>query len=129
MSCNGSTTYGPLPVWSAKSTATWLFHPASAPESSTGIKFARPALEVAQSSGAIKVRPAVRYSNDMVTWDSASAIDAANMTQTNNGLKYGSFTDIETGAKLYLQWGVEVCNDSGTATEMALISLRIDRKG
>ncbi len=67
MSCNDSRTLGPIPVWSNKTNNTWLFHPLAAPQSSAGVNFARCTLEVAQSSGAIKVRPAVRYSNDLQT--------------------------------------------------------------
>ncbi len=128
MSCTDSKTLGPIPVWSNKTNNTWLFHPLSAPQPSTGVNFARPTLEVAQSSGAIKVRPVVRYSNDMQTWDGPFAIDAANMTQTNDGVKFGTFTDIQGGAKNFLQWGVEVTDSAGTPTELAMVSLRVDTK-
>lgn len=128
MSCNGSTTHGPALAWSQKSTSTWLFIPLAAPESSVGINFVRPTLEVGQSSGAIKVRPALRYSDDMSTFDSAAAIDATNMTQTNDGIKYGAWTDIQSGQKNFVQFGVQVENDNGTATELAMVTLRLDRK-
>ncbi len=65
MSCNGSSTSGPAPVWTNKTTNSWLFHPLAPPESSVGVNSVRPTLEVSQSSGAIKVRPALRYSSDL----------------------------------------------------------------
>lgn len=128
MSCNGSSTSGPAPVWTNKTTNSWLFHPLAPPESSVGVNSVRPTLEVSQSSGAIKVRPALRYSSDLNTFESAVAIDAANMTQTNDGTKYGTWTDIQTGQKNFVQFGVEVENDSGTGTELAMVTLRLDRK-
>ncbi len=128
MSCSNSKTYGPIPVWTAKNTSTWVFHPVGAPESSNGVNFVRPSLEVAQSSGAIKVRPALRYSSDLQVWDDAVAIDATNMTQTNDGPKYGGYSDIQTGAKNFLQLGVEACNSTGSDTELAMVTLRTDTK-
>lgn len=129
MSCNGSNTYGPIPVWSGKSTSTWVFHPLAPPESSVGINFVRPTLQVAQSSGSVKVLPALRYSADMTTWDNVVAIDAANMTQTNDGTKFGTWADIQAGQKNFLQLGAEVQNESGSVVEMGMVTLRVDRKG
>jgi hypothetical protein len=129
MSCNKSSTFGPLPAWSIKSTSTWLFHPVSTFEDSTGLTHARPTLEVSQSSGAVKGRPAYRYANDPANPDQPVALDAANNTQVNNGTKFGTYVDVQANSKLVIQWGVEVCNDSGTSVEMAMFTLRIDRKG
>lgn len=42
MSCKKSSTFGPLPAWSSKSTSTWLFHPVSTCEDSTGLTHVRP---------------------------------------------------------------------------------------
>lgn len=98
------------------------------PEDSTGLTHVRPTMEVAQSSGAVKMRPAYRYGNDANGFDPAVALDAANLTQINNGTKYGGYIDVQANAKLVIQWGVEVCNDSGTAVEMGMVTLRIDRK-
>ncbi|MSQ04210.1 MAG: hypothetical protein EXR71_20365 [Myxococcales bacterium] len=92
------------------------------------MNFARTTVEVGQSSGAIKVRPAVRYSNDLQAWDAPVAIDTPNMTQTNDGVKFGTFTDIQGGAKNFLQRGVEATDSSGTTTELAMVSLRVDTK-
>jgi hypothetical protein len=128
MSCNDSKTVGPIPVWSNKTTNTWLFHPLAPPQSSAGVNFVRPTLEVGQSSGAIKVRPAVRSSNDLQSWDAPVAIAEASMTQTNDGVKYGAFADIQAGAKNFLQLGAEVTNSAGADTELAMVSLRIDSK-
>ncbi len=50
------------------------------------------------------------------------------MTQTNDGVKFGTFTDIQAGAKNFLQWGGEVTDSSGTTTELAMVSLRVDTK-
>jgi hypothetical protein len=42
MSFNKSSTFGPLPAWSSKSTSTWLFQPVSTCEDSTGLTHVRP---------------------------------------------------------------------------------------
>ena len=128
MSCTDSQTSGPIPVWTNKTNNTWLFHPVAPPESSSGVNFVRPTIEVAQSSGAIKARPAVRYSNDIQAWDAPVAIAEATMTQTNDGVKYGTFIDIQANSKNFLQLGVEVTNSTGTATELAMVTLRVDKK-
>lgn len=128
MSCNGSTTHGPSAVWTNKTNDTWLFHPLCPAESAMGMNFVRITMEVGQSSGLIKARPCVRYSDDGVTWGGAATIDATNMTQTNDGTKYGTWIDIQSGQKNFAQFGVEVTDSSGTATELANVTLRIDRK-
>jgi len=64
MSCNGSSTNGPTPVWTNKTTNT----------------------------------------------------------------KYGTWADIQTGQKNFVQFGVEVENDSGSVAELAMVTLRLDRK-
>lgn len=77
----------------------------------------------------IKVRVAYRYSNDGVTWDNPVALYANGTNeQTNDGAVYGNFADISTNQKLFIQWGFQAINSSGTAVEMAMASMKIDKR-
>lgn len=130
MACeSGSHQAGPLPVWSQKDTTNWVFHPALPPMDSARHKYVRASIEMAQNSGACKIRPALRMSNDGVTWDTPVAIGSD--TRNSNGTTYGNtFNDMgtTTAAKQIVQYGVQAVNDSGTALEMCSASLKIDVK-
>lgn len=89
----------------------------------------RPSFELAQSSGLLTVRSAVRTSDDGVAWDTPVAIGGH--SRYTNGITYGSgFTDMTstTDAKQLVQPGVEVKNSSGTALEMGLVTLKLDHR-
>ena len=131
MPCDdGSHTFGPIPVWSNKTSATWLFHPLTGPLDSSKISSVRASFEMAQSTGLCTIRPAIRMSNDGQTWDTPVAIGA--QTQSADGTNYGtSFTDVSstTQAKQLAQLGIECQNVSGTATEMCMASGKFDTVG
>lgn len=77
----------PKAVWT-DGTSTPLFHPLSRPMSSAGWSDARVATSMEQDSGNCKIRPALRYSNDGVTRDSAKEIVAS--YRTTEGTDYGT---------------------------------------
>jgi hypothetical protein len=130
MSCNGgSHTFGPIPIWSGKSTSTWMFNPMSPVLDSSGVKRIRPSIQLAQSTGVL-VRAALRMSNDGNTWDTPVAIGT--LTIHANGLAYGDdFVDVSatTKAKGKVQLGLEVQTLSGTAVELAMGSGKFDVEG
>ncbi|MCK6502490.1 hypothetical protein L6R53_03685 [Myxococcota bacterium] len=130
MSCKSATkTWGPIPVWSSKSTTNWLFHPLSGPLDSTDIDEVRPSFEMPQNSGHAKIRPALRMSNDAQTWDTAVAI--GNSTLSADGVSYGAaYEDVSatTSAKAWVQFGIECQNVSGGGPELCMAALKIDHR-
>lgn len=85
---------------------------------------------VSEDSGSGKMRPALRYSNDASTWDSSKELDAG--CRTSEGISWGtSYVDITalagTTARAWVQFGVEVANESGTRVEVCNATLRVER--
>lgn len=124
----GSQTFGPLPVWSKRSTSTWVFHPGGPPMQSADVSPSiRPNLDVGQDTGAVKVRAALRMSNDGATWDTPVAIGT--LTANSEGAVYASsYADLKatlTGKRL-VQFGIECTNDTGTNLELARVSMQLD---
>ena len=128
MSCSSkSKTWGPIPVWTNKTTTTWLFHPLSGPMDSTDINKIRASFELRQSSGALLMAPALRMGNDGLTWD--SAVQIGTDTSSNEGVTYGAaFIDMHTTtqAKVLVQFGVLCKNTTGAIVEQAMAALKID---
>lgn len=128
MDCNkNSMTFPAVPVWSSKSTTNWVFFPMSAPLPSVGVLKIRVSFEMLNNSGAAKIRPVLRMSNDGPDWDAAVAIGTA--TRNADGTTYGSvYEDMggTTSGKQLVQFGIQVQNDNGTDVEMCLASLRVD---
>lgn len=127
MSCTLSETFPDRPVWTEKSTSTWVFHPMTESQPSTGVSKVRASFALEASSGALTIRPALQMSNDGVTWDTAVAIGTD--TLTADGTNYAdSYEDMSstTQAKLYVRFGIQATNSSGTALEMGRATLRID---
>lgn len=133
MACKDTLTLGPFTVWTQKSSSTYLFHPASSPESTVNWRDVRGSVENRASSGAISTRIVYRLSNDGVTWDNPLALYRSPnnpQVQTNDGTSYGSgFVDLSADiqGKQWIQWGVEAVNSSGTSTELATVTVKLDR--
>lgn len=133
MSCSGdSTTYGPQAAWSKKSDADWLAHAMSPPESTTDLKSAGSSIEIRSSSGALMGRVVYRTSDDGVTFGSWTVLNTSpTQVQTNDGTLYRpGFVDLASvvAGKQLIQWGVEIANSSGSATEMCAVVVKIERK-
>ena len=122
-----SVTYGPFPVWSAKSTSVWVFHPFSPSMDSTRVGDVRASFEMRQDSGNAKIRPAYRLSNDGVTWDSPIAIGGD--TLIAEGFHWAdAFAALSTlpETKQFIQWGIQCCNETGTDLEICMATLKLD---
>lgn len=127
MSCNSSTLYPARGVWSQKSTSTWIFHPISEAMDSVGLRSVRASFSLEQSTGQLKIRPAIQMSNDGLTWDTPVAIGAA--TRSTDGTTHGAdYTDLSatTEAKLFARFGIQCQNESGTDVELGRVTLKID---
>lgn len=132
--CEAKThTFGPIPVWTKKSATVWLFFPTSGILDTGGIKEARLSLEVAQSSGDLEMRAAMRTSNDGVTW--STPVEISTMTQANDGTSYGSgyidlwddvaFPSDALQNKQLVQFGTFIKNESGSGLANANATLRL----
>ena len=129
---NDSTAKGPQQTWSKKDTTNWLFHPFGAPEDTTDLKAVRASIENRSSTGAYKSRVAYRLTNDGATFEDPVSLYANGASeQPNDGTTYGAtFVDLSAAVagKQLIQWGAQGINSSGTATEMAMTTIKIDRK-
>ncbi len=124
----GSWVFGPTAVWT-DGTTTGIFHPLSAPMPSAGVRLVRVSLEMSQDSGNCKMRPAFRYSNDGIAWDTHK--DFGFGYRTSPGIDWGdTYVDISQFVgfppRAYVQFGVEVANEGGSAINICNAMLRID---
>lgn len=109
----GAWLFGPRQVWTDGTTSAF-FHPLSDPVASAGLLGARISIEMSEDSGYCKMRPAIRYSSDGVTWDGSNPADAS--WRTTNGIVPGTaYVDLTAlgTPKSWVQFGVEVANDAG----------------
>lgn len=127
----GARFFGPLSVWTAGSTSTPIFHPLSPPLPSAGVVSGRFAVQMTQDSGDCKLRAAVRFSNDGVTWDAAKEVSVTYVT--DDTVQYNTaYVDLlalaGTPARSWLQYGVEVVNRTGATVALCNGALRVDEQ-
>ena len=65
--------YGPTAVWTNGTTSA-LFHPLSEPMGSAGLVEIRVTYELSEDSGDCELRPALRYSDEGVTWNAPKEV-------------------------------------------------------
>lgn len=121
----GSWLWGPRAVWTDGS-ASPMFHPFSDAIDTGNVTYARASIEMDQDTGNCKIRPALRYSDDGINWGSAAAIITT--WRATPGIDYGTtwvdLTALAT-AKNWVQFGVEVVNESGSAINHCNAALMI----
>lgn len=121
--------FGPQPVWTLGTTST-VFHPMSEPMESAGLLEVRAAYELSQDSGDCELRPALRYSDDGVSWDASKPIHTA--YQNGNGTipatVYVDITQLATTVRSFVQFGVEAKNGSAGAIQMCSATIRVEPK-
>jgi hypothetical protein len=119
--------------------AAGLFTALTAPEESTNIKFARPAMDLQQvSSTSAKWVPAWQQSDDGETWPASTAtpgtfVGATMAPQNMEGTFYsaaaGDGFEAVTLTKKYVRWGCWAQNNAGVATlEIAQCAIRIEKR-
>ncbi len=118
MACaSPSDACAPLNVWARKYTADRVVHPVGPPVDANLFQLVRAWFALAQSSGALPVRPAIRTRNDGTTFDTPVAIGSD--TRNNDGITYGtvavSHTSTTNGEQL-VQPGVERTASSSAPT-------------
>src|SRR3954454_19435570 len=106
---------GPLPVWSAKSDAdaAAVFHPFTTPLRAFPLRRVRPAIEMTQDSGGIRIRAAYQTSDDGVVWSAANVISQIPLISNGTALG-GTPVDIAsvTTAKQFIRFGVLAQNET-----------------
>lgn len=98
--------------------------------SSAGLLNARVSIELGEDSGTCKMRPALRYSDDGVTWGTANYIVSATYRETN-GITYGTaYSDLsgQETPKPWIQFGVQVANESAGAIQLCNATLLVEPK-
>ncbi len=134
MSCSdqaaGIRSFGPSNVHTKKDGSTWNGFPLSASEPAFNMKTARGAVELRNSSGAIKARVVFRYTEDGITFGSwVPLYTAGTQEQVNDGVNQPDATsDITSGAKRIIQWGAEVLQSSGNALEAGVVAIQIETR-
>jgi hypothetical protein len=117
-------------VWT-DGTASDMWHELSEAMSSAGLINVRVSTEMEEKVGNIEIRPALRYSDDGFTWNTAKEIVAT--YRTTNGTDVGtSYVDITglagTTPHAFVQFGVVAANTSGSSVNIALAEIRIEPK-
>lgn len=126
----GAVMFGPKTVWTQGSTADYVFHPLSAPMASDDIISVRVDLLLDQDTGNCSARPALRYGSDGTNWDSSKEILGSYISapQISYGGAYVDLTSLGVTPKAMVQFGVQVKNSCGTATEFCNAQLRMQIK-
>jgi hypothetical protein len=126
----GSQIYGPDVVWSQGSTTDYVFHPLSPPMPSGDVIAARVDTLMDQDTGNFKLRPALRYSFDGTNWDNSQYILSS--YQTTTGVEVGTsfidLTSLGSNPKTWMQFGVQVANESGGSREFCKAAIRVQVK-
>lgn len=126
----GALYFGPRAVFS-DGTANPMFVPLGEGMASVGLVGIRVSTELNETSGNCKIRPAVRWSADGVTWGQSTSMVAS--YRSTVGPDYGSaYLDLTTfGTALpWVQFGVEVANaNASSRVEVCNASLMIEPKG
>jgi hypothetical protein len=117
-----------MPVWT-DGTTTAKFHPMSKPIEATGLIAVRVSTEMGEDSGSCKIRPALRYSDDGVTYDTSKEIVAT--YRITEGIDWGTtYVDITTLAgttpRAYVQFGVHAANESAGAIQVCNATIRVE---
>lgn len=126
----GSRMLGPTPVWTVKDLTTVVFHPMGAPMPSAGLVNVRVGFQLTEISGPCRARPALRFSNDGVNWNSDVAIDATWVT-TDTPVYGTAYVDILALATpgAWVQFGLQAANQNASAgTGLCNATLRIEEK-
>ena len=93
-----------------------------------GLIAVRVSYELTADSGDCEIRPALRYSNDGVAWDTPKEIVATyqNGTGPTWGTTYIDITALGTSPRAYVQFGVEARNGTAGAIQLCAATIRIE---
>ena len=129
----GSWFYGPETLYTSSTNATTLFFPLSQPISTAGMLDARFSYQMSQDSGDCKLRAAVRYSNDGVTWDEHKEVNSEYADATDEIIWGTTYVNLMTLAgptvpRAWIQFGLETKARSNSAVAGCRGALRVELK-
>ena len=126
----GAILTSPKATWSKGSTSTWVFHPLTPKMASMSMVAFRISTEMSQDTGACEMRPAVRFSDTGLDWDASQNVHTSTAALIADGVSYPTGGPVGLGTllnpKAFIQFGVEVKNQSGTSTEMCNAQIRVE---
>jgi hypothetical protein len=122
----GAILSAPTAVWSTGSTSTPIFHPLTTRVATMSLVAMRISTEMSNDSGDCEMRPAVRFSDDGLEWDSSQNVHGATYLSTNSSSYPSSPESLATltNPKAFIQFGVQVKND-GSSGEIQLCTAQI----
>lgn len=116
------------PVWANNTSGSALDHPLTDALDATTLHSVRVSLEMAQRTGNLYAQVYIETSDDALTWTGATTIGSA---VSADGVTYGtSWIDVSAIATgRFARLGIRAWNDTGTALNLANISLRVELRG
>ena len=126
----GSWLYGPTPVWTDGNAGTpYMFHPMSETIAQGTTHLVRVSYQVSENTGNCQIRPAIRFSDDGVNWETPKELYTAwqsgnNVTYTQDFVDINSLTS--TSPRAWMQFGVQTDNTSGASVNFCKATLRIE---
>lgn len=130
----GAFFWGPRAVWT-DGTTTAIFHPMSEVMTANTLTGVRVSFQLAEPNGSTcRIRPAIRFSNDGVTWDPPQALDATNLPYATNevpvfGTAYVDINSVPSAtARSWVQFGIQAANASAGSASTCNATLRLEVK-
>ena len=124
---------GPVVVWSAGNTTTSspdsrVFHPIGPILETSRVGTVRTAVEMAQSSGMIRIEAGYALSNDGKNWEDAVSLTNGAYVEADGEDFATDWDDIATAIKafVFIRFGVRVRNTSGSKIECCNVYFRVD---
>jgi hypothetical protein len=126
----GAVLTSPKATWSSGSTSTWVFHPLTAKMATMSMVSFRVSTEMSEETGNCEMQPAIRFSDNGLDWDTAQHVHTATASLKADGPSFPTGGPVSLGSltapKAFIQFGVQVRNQSGSNYEMCNAQLRVE---
>lgn len=116
---------GLLPIWS-QGNASPLFIPMTGAINTAGVSSARVAYNIESDSGNGSYNVAYQMSNDGETWSATVTGLGSSSTTTGWNYQESAASSIATDQRLFVRFGIEMKNSSGTNINTALGQIRLE---
>lgn len=130
----GAFFWGPRAVWT-DGTTTPIFHPMGEVTAANALTHVRVSFQLSEPSGATcRIRPAVRFSSDGVTWEASQPLDATNLGYVTTetpvfGTAYVDINNVPSAPpRSWVQFGMQAANANTGASSTCNATLRLEVK-